>query len=199
MSEKDLTVDGYLFNSSSDAENARNELKNIAYIKEHLDKNNPESVLKIYNKLVTKRIFSTPPGYRFLKDLQELLLTYPSIVPEDVLPLPLSFMMSFDKDSDTSRKPAKKVIPMEKKDVNKERFFVSAVINVVLVIAIVAMLVLTLNSDQPNILNYETAIQNRYSTWEQELAEREKAVKEKERALGVEGGSSDGSDQGAGR
>ena len=63
-----------------------------------------------------------------------------------------------------------------------------------LVIAIIAMLVITLSSDQPNILNYETALQNRYSTWEQELTERERAVREKEDSLGIEGGKSDGSD-----
>ncbi len=195
MSEKDLTVDGYLFNSKSDADNARKELKNIEYIKEHLDKNNPESVLKVYNKLINKRIFTTPPGYRFLKDIQELLLSNPSIVPEDVSPLPLSFMMSFDKSgAGNVNKQTKKVIPMQKKDVLKDKFFISAAFNVVLIIAIIAMLVITLSSDQPNILNYETALQNRYSTWEQELTERERAVREKEDSLGIEGGKSDGSD-----
>ncbi len=193
MSDKDRIVDGYLFNSGKDAENAKTELKKIAYIKERLDKNNPESMLQVYNKLVSKRIFTTPPGYRFLKDIQELLLTYPSIVPEDVMPLPLSFMMSLDKDIE-SRRPARKVIPEQKKDQAKDKFFISAVINVLLVIAIMAMMFITLKSDQPNILNYENALQNRYSAWEQELTERERAVREKENALGLEGGNSDGSD-----
>ena len=45
------------------------------------------------------------------------------------------------------------------------------------------MFVITIKSDNPNILNYETALQNRYSAWEQELNDREKAIKEKELEL----------------
>ena len=37
-----------------------------------------------------------------------------------------------------------------------------------------------------NALNYRKAIQNQYASWEQELTEREKAVKEKEQELQIE-------------
>ena len=36
---------------------------------------------------------------------------------------------------------------------------------------------------RPTILNYEKALQNRYASWEQELNDRENAVREKERQL----------------
>ena len=62
----------------------------------------------------------------------------------------------------------------------------SVMLNVVLVIAVIAMFVITLTSDQPNVLNYERALTNRYASWEQELTEREQAVREKERELKLE-------------
>ena len=60
---------------------------------------------------------------------------------------------------------------------------ISLIMNVVLLVAVIVMFVITIKSDNPNILNYETAIQNRYSAWEQELNDREKAIKEKELEL----------------
>ena len=57
---------------------------------------------------------------------------------------------------------------------------------VVMLVAIIAMFVITLNSDQPNILNYERNLQNKYASWEQELTRREQTVREKERELHIE-------------
>ena len=58
--------------------------------------------------------------------------------------------------------------------------------NIVMIVAIIAMFIITLNSDQPNILNYEKNIQNKYAAWEQELTEREQTIREKERELHIE-------------
>ena len=56
-------------------------------------------------------------------------------------------------------------------------------INVLLVLAIAGLILVSLRSDIPTIVNYRTAIVNEYSEWEQELSERERAVREAERAL----------------
>ena len=55
----------------------------------------------------------------------------------------------------------------------------SVIMNIVMIVAIIAMFVITLNSDQPNILNYERNLQNKYASWEQELTQREQTVREK--------------------
>lgn len=62
----------------------------------------------------------------------------------------------------------------------------SVIMNIVMIVAIIAMFVITLNSDQPNILNYERNLQNKYASWEQELTQREQTVREKERELHIE-------------
>ena len=62
----------------------------------------------------------------------------------------------------------------------------SVLLNVLLVLAIAAMFMITLRSDNPNVLNYERALTDKYASWEQELTERERAVREKELELQME-------------
>ena len=57
------------------------------------------------------------------------------------------------------------------------------ILNVFLVLLVIAMFAITLTGKNPNILNYERALTDQYAGWEQELTEREAAVREKERAL----------------
>ena len=65
---------------------------------------------------------------------------------------------------------------------------ISTILNVVLALAVAGMFAITLKSDNPNILNYEKQILNKYASWDQELTEREQAVREKERELQIEAG-----------
>jgi hypothetical protein len=44
---------------------------------------------------------------------------------------------------------------------------------------IVVMFLIAFKSDTPNILNYETALQNKYAAWDAELTEREAKLREK--------------------
>ena len=48
------------------------------------------------------------------------------------------------------------------------------------------MFVIASKSDSDNIINYKRNITNRYSAWDEELKEREKAVREAEKKLGIE-------------
>lgn len=54
---------------------------------------------------------------------------------------------------------------------------------VVLVVIVAAMFAISLTSGSTTILNYENKIINKYEAWEQELQQREDAVKERENAL----------------
>lgn len=60
------------------------------------------------------------------------------------------------------------------------------IVNILLGILVAAMFWITLNSNNPNILNYKRKITNEYASWEQDLTERENAIREKESSLGME-------------
>ena len=69
----------------------------------------------------------------------------------------------------------------------KSQLTISVILNILLALAMLAMFIISLNSDYPNIINYERAVTDRYAAWEQELTEREKVIREKERELMIEG------------
>ena len=62
----------------------------------------------------------------------------------------------------------------------------SVILNIILVLLVIALFIITYTGKNANILNYEKVLTNRYAGWEQELTEREAAIREKERALHLE-------------
>ena len=183
MNETDLTVEGYKFNSLSDAAAAKEEVKRIAYIEAHLNYKDPESVLTIYNKVISNRIFVTPIGYDFMKKIQKFLLESENLDKSKISALPLSNMYTLEKNSGTAAEPRPKVIPKKKRDDLKDKLFISIGLNVILIVAIIAIFVVLRTASNPNIINYKTVLENRYAEWETELTERERIVRQKEQEL----------------
>ena len=60
------------------------------------------------------------------------------------------------------------------------------VLDVVLAILVVVMFLIAASSENDNIINYKRNVTNRFSSWEQELTERERKVREAEKNLGIE-------------
>ena len=67
----------------------------------------------------------------------------------------------------------------------RNEYKISLIVNIILVIMVIAMFVITLKAENPNMINYRTAILNQYSEWEQELNEREATIKARELELGI--------------
>lgn len=175
-------VDGYLFRNDEDAQLAIQEKKKIEYLKKNVSSQKAENVLLIYQKLVNERVFKTPIGYDYLRTLREFLLSKPGIDAEAVPPVELQnyFSVNMRKSYNPARQHVK---ASEKKNVQWP--LLSLIFNVVLAAAVIAMFVITLKSENPNILNYEQNLLNKYATWEQELSERESVIREKERELNI--------------
>jgi len=176
-------VDGYHFSSDEDVKMAQEELQRVNYISEKLSADDPKSILLVYNKTVQNGLFVTPIGIDFLKSLQSFLLKNPEINNDDIAAIPIkisyadSLILRENKRYDSLNKKEKSY---------KQPYRFSLAFNVILILMVIAMFVIALKADNPNILNYKTAILNEYSEWEQELDQREKVIKEKEAELGVE-------------
>lgn len=61
----------------------------------------------------------------------------------------------------------------------------SIAVNIFLLIVAIGMAVITLMDNQPNIINYENKIVDKYAEWEQGLKEREETIKQREQKLGL--------------
>lgn len=179
-----LAVGGFLFYTEKDAKLARAEQQRISYLEERINYESPDSIRYIYEKTIEERLFKTPIGLHYLEKLRDFLCAQPGIDAASIQEIPL--YTTFDGELRGHTNPAReRVIPARDKERDKEktRFTLSVILNVLLTLAIVAMFAISFASEQPNIVNYERAIANKYASWEQELIEREQAVREKELEL----------------
>ena len=183
--QKTVIAEGFQFFSSKDAELAASERKKVDYLEARMDYSHPESILKLYCRALEERVFKTPVGINFLKKLQDFLLHDAQIEPGSVPPIPL--YQYYDSEIRPQATPARKrVNPPVKKEKKSSVLPVSILLNLMLVAAIIAMFIISFNADQPNIFNYERALQDKYSSWESQLLERERIVREKELELHIQ-------------
>lgn len=192
-------VGGFVFRTKKEAELAQREIEGTKYLRQKLDMENPNAVFSIYQNLIEQDLFETPVGYCFLKELRDYLLMIPAISNEEVLAIPIRYPQTEEEEKKQKKEQKKEEQRKErqkekekaknKKEQKKEgknykgrcQFFM--VTSLILLISVVSMMLLAATSDNVNILNYENKLIDKYSSWEQELEEREQAVKEQEQAL----------------
>ncbi len=180
--EDGLIVGGYRFGTAADAETARMEEKKIANVEQHLDYHKPQNVLLVYNKAIDNRVFQTPVGMTYLQKMQGQLAKC-GIPQEKIRPIPL--YTAFTNKTENNSSIRRSIAARAPKAEFKGRFIASVCINIMLVLALAVMIILSYESNVPNIVNYKTAIENEYAEWEQQLQQREDAVREAERSLGI--------------
>lgn len=170
--EEKLTkeVDGYIFSDPDVAAQASKEFEGIRYMKQKLNMDQPLEVLSVYNRILREKMFSTPVGYDFLRELQEYLYNSPSIPKEEIHPI----------DFKPVEKRVTETIRNELALKYKARANTLLIINIALVIVILAMILIMQKSDTPTIVNYENKLIDKYETWQTELEEREERVREYE-------------------
>ncbi|HBA69494.1 MAG TPA: hypothetical protein DCZ40_09085 [Lachnospiraceae bacterium] len=183
MDENNKVIGGYCFGTAEDAEIARQEVKKIEYLEQHMDYKKTENMLLVYKKAIESRVFVTPIGWEYLKKLQNELLGREDL-KEEIPPVAL-YTVFAHRVGDDIKVPAPR-IPEKGRDNTKKNFIVSVIINVVLAVAVSVMFYIAYTSENPNVLNYKRNLVDKYAQWEQELTERENAVREKERNLMIE-------------
>lgn len=180
----DRNVDGYLFQDAEDADIAREEIQKIKYISDKMNEDNPEAVLAVYNKMLKSKIFATPVGYEYLREVQSYLYKSKEIPDAHIqdIPVRISIAESLNPKNSGNRQDIAPLPTKMPKNFKQEYKF-SLLINAVLIVVVIAMFFIALKADNPNIINYRNAIENEYAQWEQELTEREAAIREKEAEL----------------
>lgn len=210
MAEKYL-VEDYGFDSLEEAQKARKELQAVQYLSQKTSGCPPEEAYKIYNKIVKENLFQTAVGYGYLHSLEEYLVQCGLAGTSDdkaVLDTTGSgekknAEKSAEKDAGKSaekpektekqqeeaaeikiKKISRKVNDLERRlKKTKDRLVTSFIINVILVIGVIVMLYIASTSSNINIINYENALQDKYSSWAEELKQKEAQLKEREKAV----------------
>ena len=180
---KELIVGDYMFANLEEANVAKLELEKINKLNEKLVNADVDILIKVYNKSIEKGTFRTPVGLDYMKKLKGYM-EKAGVKKTEILPIPVNMPINDKVNKEETSENLKKYKQAAAK--NSAMFKWSLFINIVLVVVIIALFVITSTSKNPNILNYENAILDKYSSWEEELTQREKAVREKEAELNIQ-------------
>lgn len=189
MSEKKnkIIVDGFAFENEAEAAQAAKEAEGVRYIRGKTDMDNPGLVQNIYDKMIEQDLFETVVGISYLRELQEYLKSIPFVEHENLAPIPVQHPESEERPKNNKGQEVKQRASAKTgRAVNadyKKRYLVTSTISVVLAVCVVAMFLITATTNNTTILNYETQLINKYAEWEQELTEREQALREQELEL----------------
>ena len=161
---EDLWVNGYCFGSLQDAKEARNESQTIAYFKEKTRGRTAGNLLALYDKLLDEKVFKTPVGWEYLKQLQEEILKS-DISPDQVRPITLYTGFTYRVQEDAQKAAIRQAEAIAQRKEKKDyRFRVSLCVNFLLAVLVAGMFLITLKSDNPNILNYKQVLTNQYAS-----------------------------------
>lgn len=181
MSEKKFVVEGFEFTNEQEVNTAQSELRGINYIVSRTDMNNPKSVLILYNKIIDKKLLKTPIGLKFLKEVQDMLLSSKEIDENLIKPIPTVLDVEITKSELHNT-----VLRNKGKSKYKRLMVNSIIVNVILIIVIIFMFIITGQSNNLNIINYENRIKDQYSSWEEELNQRESSLDQRESSMEIQ-------------
>jgi len=174
------TVDGFDFKTQEEAEAAEKEVQAVKYIRERIAGISPEKAVDVYNRLVREEMLSTPVGIAYLRELREELKVTPGVDKNKLLVIKIKddvVVKEISARTDNQVRP----MPMPDKKNYKGKFRNSLIINLILVLAVFAMFFIAMTSDNPNIINYENNIINKYEEWQKDLEQREERILEYEK------------------
>ncbi|MCR5579962.1 MAG: hypothetical protein K6F66_00090 [Pseudobutyrivibrio sp.] len=185
-------IGGYIFDDENKAKKAAKELKAVEYVLGQIKDADERGVLTVYKKLLNQRLFSTEIGMGFLSQLRQNLLATGAFTDDEIPEVYTleSTDKSSTEQSDSSAKPNNQkadksdvaIEPDVQSQVKKLKTInrILLVICLTLLLCVIGMFYVNSTINSPTILNYEEELINKYSSWEQELTQREAAVKQKE-------------------
>lgn len=181
MDKDALIVDGFVFPTYKEAQIAVKEQNNVSVIRERTAVLDGEAVRELYIKLIEREMFNTVVGYSFLYELRHRLITEFSYTEEELPNVELPKQMEYDRVKEINQGVMEN--KMQQLLLQKKRMTITIV---ALVFMIVAMFVIVAINPNVGYVNTEQKLLNRYSAWQEQLEQREKAVKEKEAELNMD-------------
>ena len=190
------------FIDSGMGELAEKEFKAIQVINQRINKRDISSILKLYNQAIKQEMFQTFIGFQYLSELRDYMLSSGKVDESEILDIPVKAVVNvtnttvvaknetedlnkagIDTDNNNLRL-LKRTKANEKK--YKKLFKITLISSAVLLIIVIAMFIIAGTSDSPTIINYETVLLDKYSSWEQELSEKEAELNQREELLNQE-------------
>lgn len=196
--EQGFLVEGYQFFSKNEAEKASRELAKIKVLDEKLNTEDHDAVKALYIKAVSQKVFETQIGFDYLRNIQRYLISRGALGIEEN-PFPIRYSKAIQEEEAVRIKEEyqvweKSLLEETEKQIGKERERADRanhkcktfmILTAALALMVAGMFMIAMTGKNENILNYKNVITNQYAEWEQELTEREAAVRQKEAELEI--------------
>ena len=182
MDKENLIVEGFVFPSFKEAQIALTEKKNIEIIRQRTPMQDKEACFVLYSKLIEREMFKTMVGYSFLYELRQRLIDEFQYEEESLPTVVLPKRMEYDKVSEMNRGVLE--TKLERALIIQKRL---KIVIAALAFMVIAMFVIAAVNPNTAYVNTEKKVLNKYAAWQEELEQREKAVKEKEAELDLDG------------
>ncbi len=180
---EELCINGYRFNTPDEYKEAKKEEEAIRYIKLKTDFKNYDNALKLYNTLIEKKTLHTVIGIDFLHELNIYLTKQKR--GDNIQPIPLNDIRIANNpkpavnDDDTVKVQKLNNIINLYKSKNKN----NKIVIFFLIVLLIGLFVLTFTGDNSPLIDDEMRLQDKYAAWEEELTQREEALKQQESSL----------------
>lgn len=213
MEELELIVDGYVFGNEEDAKRAGEESQRVTLLKVKIDYADLAAVHSVYEKAIANHVFITPIGISFLRELRDQLADSEYAAELSAIPVPticvdmtkdetaegsedaeLSELARLRVRSDSLSERLERTKKSQKRVSDSLRM--SKLLNVALVVIVILLFVITLTGENANALNYKRVLEDKYASWEEELTQRENALRQQEnnQSVNQEEGAENGTD-----
>lgn len=171
---KHYIVNGYCFENEDEYRKALKEKEGIKYLNSKIVFDDINKATRLYEDLIDKDVFTTQIGIEYMRKLRTLIIKKggSNDIPYAVIKTVPDNVPAGEPDRQKKYKEPK--VPF------KDKFRTSLIINIVLVIVVAIMFAIALSSSNPNIINYERVLQDKYAGWAQELSSREEALRMQE-------------------
>lgn len=183
MEKESVIVEGFVFPSYKEAQIARKEQVNIEAIRKRILESDGKTQYELYCKLMERDMFKTMVGYSFLYELRHRLIETYAYREQELPNIELPKRLEYEKLAELNRGK------MEKKIQNLMEIKTKMTITIIaLLFVIVGMFIIAATNPNVGYVNTENKIIKKYSTWQENLEQREAAVKEKEAQLNMNSG-----------
>mgnify|MGYP006916043840 CR=1 FL=1 len=177
-------VGGFLFLTKEDADKARVDERKIEYLESHVKLSSLANIKTVYTKSIQNKVFGTPLGWSFLAFLRNQVKSQGGDLSDmPYIELKQIYTHTTSPDDYVQNDKTKTAT----KSTGSDKFFkYSIFLNVFLLILVIAMFIIAASNNSTTVLNYKETITDEYEAWEEELTEREKVIKEREKELGID-------------
>lgn len=165
------------------ADDAERELKRIQKLEQQIDYSKPKVVHLLYDKMINASSLRTPEGLIYMYEMYGFLREHSTELDHELRGIPVEIFSGITRTreaeggddlklTEENFNKLKRRLKREKQE-SKSKILSHRIVIAFLAAAIVVMFIIAFKSDTPNILNYETALQNKYAAWDAELTQRE--------------------------